>query len=67
MKEIITRKANDAEWTVSEVTWPEYSLDNPEIIVFNANVSHLGYVEPDLYRAEALKYMGDRLDTVFGH
>ncbi|KKA28950.1 hypothetical protein TD95_005342 [Thielaviopsis punctulata] len=37
--------------------WPKYTLDKPQNIVFNANVSHLSYVEDDTYRAEGMKYI----------
>jgi hypothetical protein len=29
-------------------------------------MSNLGYVKPDLYRATALQYITDRLNTIFG-
>ncbi len=52
---------------VSEVYWPDYTMDESQIIVFDANNTYLGYAEPDLYRAEAIQYMSDGLDTLFGH
>ena len=50
----------------TNVTWPVYSLDNPQNIVFDVNVTTLAYAEPDIYRAEGIQYIDDRLDTVFG-
>lgn len=47
--------------------WPMYELDNPEIIVFDVNVTSLSYVMPDLYRAQGIKYIGDNLASLFGH
>lgn len=47
--------------------WPIYPLDNPEIIIFDVNVTGLSYVMPDLYRAQGIKYIGDNLASLFGH
>ncbi|TAQ86582.1 hypothetical protein B7494_g5091 [Chlorociboria aeruginascens] len=48
------------------VKWPKYSLHDPQNIVFNTNITGLAYAEPDIYRAEGIAYISDRLDTVFG-
>jgi hypothetical protein len=53
--------------TGPRASWPEYELDNPEIIVFDANVTGLSYVVPDIYRAQGIKYIGDNLASLFGH
>lgn len=50
-----------------ESYWPVYELENPEIIVFDANVTDLCYVMPDLYRAQGIKYISDNLASLFGH
>ena len=50
----------------TSVSWPQYTLDNPQNIVFDVNVTDLAYVEPDIYRAEGIAYISDRLDTAFG-
>ncbi|KAG3152134.1 hypothetical protein PI126_g10652 [Phytophthora idaei] len=42
---------------VTALRWPEYTLDDPQIIVFDANVTELAYVAPDTYRAEAITHM----------
>lgn len=47
-------------------TWPAYTLDNPQTFIFNANVTNLSYVEPDIYRAEGIQWMIDNMYTVFG-
>jgi hypothetical protein len=43
--------------TVTNATWPAYTLDNPQNIVFDANKTGLVYTEPDIYRAEAIAYL----------
>ncbi|KAE9045073.1 hypothetical protein PR003_g11229 [Phytophthora rubi] len=42
---------------VTDVEWPQYSLDDPQNIVFDANMTDLAYIESDLFRAEAIAYM----------
>ncbi|ETL50253.1 hypothetical protein L914_00457 [Phytophthora nicotianae] len=37
--------------------WPEYTLDDPQNIVFDANVTELAYIDPDVFRAEAIAHM----------
>lgn len=51
--------------TVTDVEWPKYSLDNPENLVFDVNVTGLAYSEPDIYRAEAINFLIENLDSVF--
>ncbi|KAH7491184.1 Lipase 1 [Phytophthora ramorum] len=46
---------------VANVTWPEYTLDNPQNIVFDVNVTDLAYIEPDIYRAEAIAFINNAL------
>ena len=52
--------------TATSVHWPVYMLDNPQNIVFNANVTNLLYAEPDYYRAEGIQYISDRFISVYG-
>lgn len=42
-----------------------YTLDNPQNIVFDANVTDLLYAEPDYYRAEGIQYITDRFISVY--
>uniref|UniRef100_H3GA89 Carboxylic ester hydrolase n=1 Tax=Phytophthora ramorum TaxID=164328 RepID=H3GA89_PHYRM len=46
-----------SESGVTALTWPEYTLDDPQNIVFDANVTELAYVESDTFRAEAIAHM----------
>jgi len=50
----------------TSVRWPVYTLDNPQNIVFDANVTNLLYAEPDYYRAEGIQYISDRFVSVYG-
>ncbi|RLN53789.1 hypothetical protein BBJ29_004502 [Phytophthora kernoviae] len=45
---------------VSALEWPEYTSDSPQNIVFDVNVTELAYIEPDIYRAEAIMYLHSR-------
>ncbi|GKZ57710.1 hypothetical protein AnigIFM49718_003039 [Aspergillus niger] len=51
----------------TNVQWPPYNIDNPEIIFFDTDVTNLTYVSSDVYRAEGIKYIGDHLASDFGH
>ncbi|KAL4150163.1 hypothetical protein PRNP1_009569 [Phytophthora ramorum] len=42
---------------VTTLEWPEYTSDDPQNIVFDVNVTDLAYIEPDIYRAEAIAYL----------
>ncbi|KAL4123467.1 hypothetical protein PRIC2_009322 [Phytophthora ramorum] len=42
---------------VTALEWPEYTSDDPQNIVFDVNVTDLAYIEPDIYRAEAIAYL----------
>ncbi|KAL4167891.1 hypothetical protein KRP22_011299 [Phytophthora ramorum] len=42
---------------VTEIEWPVYTLDDPQNIVFDVNVSNVAYTEPDVYRAEGIAYI----------
>ncbi|KAL3659424.1 hypothetical protein V7S43_015695 [Phytophthora oleae] len=42
---------------VTALEWPEYTLDDPQDIVFDANVTDVAYIEPDTFRAEAIAHM----------
>ncbi|KAG3108615.1 hypothetical protein PI124_g12095 [Phytophthora idaei] len=37
--------------------WPEYTSDDAQNVVFDANVTELAYVAPDIYRAEGIAYL----------
>jgi len=45
------------ELIASSIKWPAYTLDNPQNIVFDANITNLSYLERDIYRAEAIAYL----------
>eukprot|EP00644_Phytophthora_capsici_P009783 jgi/Phyca11/577335/estExt2_Genewise1.C_PHYCAscaffold_1080005 len=42
---------------VTTLKWPEYTLDAPQNLVFDANVTETAYIEPDTFRAEAIAHM----------
>ncbi|POM75165.1 Triacylglycerol Lipase [Phytophthora palmivora] len=42
---------------VTVLKWPEYTTENPTNIVFDVNVTELAYIEPDIYRAEAISFL----------
>ncbi|KAK1986730.1 carboxylesterase [Colletotrichum cereale] len=46
---------------VSNVTWPAYDPENPEIIGFDANLTSLARVQPDTYRTEQMEYLIQKL------
>jgi triacylglycerol lipase len=52
--------------TVPGPEWPAYTLDNPQTLFFDTNVTGLAYVEPDTYRAEGIQWMVDNMYTAFG-
>lgn len=39
--------------------WPQYSLDTPQNLVFEANRSELAFTEPDTFRAEGIQWIQD--------
>ncbi|KAF2215430.1 hypothetical protein CERZMDRAFT_65721 [Cercospora zeae-maydis SCOH1-5] len=43
----------------SAPVWPQYSLDKPENIVWDANVTELAWLEPDTYRQEGIRFILD--------
>ncbi|EFQ26822.1 carboxylesterase [Colletotrichum graminicola] len=45
----------------SNVTWPAYRPESPEIISFDANVTSLARVLPDTYRTEQMEYLIQKL------
>jgi hypothetical protein len=51
---------------VPSVKWPVYAVEDRRNYEFNANVTGLSYVEPDLFRAEAMRYWMDNFVTLFG-
>ncbi|CAK7213773.1 hypothetical protein SEUCBS140593_001958 [Sporothrix eucalyptigena] len=51
---------------VTRVKWPVYSLDTPQNIVFDVNVTNLAYIEDDYYRAPGMAYIEEHLTTSFG-
>lgn len=42
---------------VDAENWPVYTLDDPQNFVFEQNIS--SHAEPDLYRAEGIKYINN--------
>lgn len=56
-------RATPGAWNGSEAMWPKYDLGNPQIIVFDANVS--SYAEPDTFRAEGMKLINDNNAGVY--
>ncbi|KAH6962147.1 triacylglycerol lipase [Ilyonectria sp. MPI-CAGE-AT-0026] len=46
--------------------WPSYSLENPQIMAFDANTTDLAFPIPDTYRAEPIQYISDHLGIAFG-
>ncbi|KAJ8533455.1 hypothetical protein ON010_g13799 [Phytophthora cinnamomi] len=42
---------------VTALEWPEYTSDNGQNIVFDANVTEFAYIAPDTYRAEGIAYL----------
>lgn len=63
---IIERSWKTNVVTVSCVVWPKYTLDNPQNIVHNVNVTNLAYIEPDIYRANGIAFLNANMETVFG-
>jgi hypothetical protein len=55
------RTSADLRCVVGCVSWPDYTLDNPQNIVFDVNTTQLAYVEGDYYRAEAIQYISDHI------
>lgn len=50
---------NYASKNASTPAWPKYSLENPQNIVFDANVTGVAYAEPDTYRADGIRFILD--------
>jgi carboxylesterase type B len=48
---------NPNENGVTALEWPEYTSDNAQNIVFDANVTEFAYIAPDTYRAEGIAYL----------
>ncbi|KAK2007572.1 carboxylesterase [Colletotrichum eremochloae] len=46
---------------VSDVTWPAYDVENPEVISFDANLTSLARVQPDTFRTEQMEYLIQKL------
>ena len=51
---------------VPSTVWPVYSNDAPYNYVYDVNVTALAYLEPDIFRAEAIGYLNENFDTLFG-
>lgn len=43
----------------SAAAWPVYSVDNPQNIVWDANVTSLAFTEPDTWRKEGIQWILD--------
>ncbi|EMF13824.1 cholinesterase [Sphaerulina musiva SO2202] len=52
----------EVSWPESAPAWPQYSLDKPENIVWDANVSALAFVEPDTFREEGIRWILDHAE-----
>lgn len=46
---------------VTAVEWPAYSVEEPQNIVFDANVTALAHAEPDNYREVQIEYLMEKL------
>jgi hypothetical protein len=58
---------DDIRWVVvKSVKSPPHGPVEGQNCVFDANVTGLSYVEPDLFRAEAMQYWMDNLVALFG-
>lgn len=51
---------------IGGVQWPVYSLDAPQNLVFDANVTNLAYVEDDSYRTEAINFIIENYEKYWG-
>lgn len=47
----------DLSCAVDAQDWPVYTIDDPQNFVFEQNIS--SHAEPDLYRAEGIKYINN--------
>lgn len=48
----------DGRYSAAEA-WPVYSLDNPQVIVWDANTTQLAYAEADTFRKEGIQWILD--------
>lgn len=46
-------------------SWPVYKNSSGQNYVFDANVTSLGYAEPDTWRAEAINYFAENFVELF--
>jgi hypothetical protein len=51
---------------VTAASWPVYRTIGPVNYVFDINVTGLGYLESDLFRAEAIEYFKENFVELFG-
>lgn len=56
-------RAIPGNWNGTEAYWPKYDLANPQVIVFDANVS--SYAEPDTFRAEGMTLINENAAGVY--
>ncbi|KAH8886582.1 alpha/beta-hydrolase [Thozetella sp. PMI_491] len=50
----------------SGVSWPPYSLEKPQNLVFDVNVTNLAYLEDDIFRAEAINFLIEHYEEYWG-
>ncbi len=47
--------------TVAAESWPEYNLDQPQVFVFEQNIT--SHAEADYYRVEGINYIGELIEA----
>ncbi|KAF7548327.1 hypothetical protein G7046_g8710 [Stylonectria norvegica] len=57
---------NPTSQAIPGVEWPSYELDDPQNLVFDANVTNLSYLEGDYYRAEAIEFIIENYESYWG-
>ena len=50
---------------LSNITWPKYTLDSKEMLLFSDNASEAYTTVPDTYRADAIAAINE-LETTLG-
>ena len=49
----------------TSIYWPEYTLNDPQNFLFDANITEFARADPDIYRAEAIAYMSYLFSNVY--
>lgn len=60
-KVFMEEKALLTNCVAKDLKWPEYSLDKPRNLVYDVNVTRLGYVEEDTFRQKEISYIMDNI------